>query len=568
MSAIIGKEEDRAAPGAPELSLGPAEEPTKEQPAPRVPSLYWQPLVQEFIDTPARRFTVIHLVNPSPDDLIEKTMLPYAVNKVTVRILSEAGTRVERIGIVRPDSATPDQALLPEPKRTDAGVEVVVPRIAVWAMVIVEESGKFAVPADLPHFSDPPNAAEVAAARAQAATALTNDPLQPPAVGLKLEANEQMFETDTGYNSVPAQEAADADAYNGRAQVRDDHVKSVYFGRSWLGPLQPGRYQARMRVKLMDNRQPARRQTARMSLYINTRQGQQNRDLPGFSSDEGTPPERRLIVDGKYRDYVLGEIDLRQETAFIHLIGGAAADDPDGNRFYCDHFVIKQLDRYTDAQLAGWNPVAKPAGLRAPQGRAPQKILQVRGLYWQFYGAEKQLAGCAGAYALPEKYEDLYAYDAVVLTNLDMLGSAFQTRRMLRDFAEDGGRLVILGGPAALGQGGFPGTCLEEILPFALQPPGAEAEVAPCRPPLLLGPKPGQPRDDKPALLWRHQMKRKDGAEVLAYAGDAPIAARLAVGKGLVCVFAGTVLGDPPAAVTPFWACASWAELLRQLAVK
>jgi hypothetical protein len=126
---------------------------------------------------------------------------------------------------------------------------------------------------------------------------------------------------------------------------------------------------------------------------------------------------------------------------------------------------------------------------------------------------------------------------------------------------------VILGGPSALGQGGLPGTCLESALPFSLTPE-PDAEVVQCRAPMLLGPKAGQPWNDKPALFWRHQVKLKPGAEALAYAGDSPVAARLAVGKGMVCVFAGTVLGDPPAEAKPFWTCASWTELLKQLVTK
>lgn len=525
--------------------------------------LYWRPLMQEFVDTPERKFTIIHLVNPSPDDAIARTTLPAPVEHVTVRITPSAGAQIQRVSVVCPE-CEPSELALPLTAR-DGDVEVVVPRVSVWAMVIVEESGTFPVPAAKPAYTEPANPAEVAAGRNQSGGAMSNDPLQPPAVGLKLAANEQLYETDTGYNSVPAQATVDVDANNGRAQVRESGVKSVYYGRSWMGPFLPGRYQISVRLKMTDTQQPPRRQSSSLTVYTI---GSETKTFNvGFdSAGENTPPERRLIIDGKYHDYVVAEIELR-ETSMLHVIGGLHSADAEGNRSYCDHFIVAQHERYTDAQLAAWNPENKPAGLRTPQGRDPQKILQIQGLYWPFYHVQSLPLSCTNAYSLPEKYPDLYAYDALVLSNVDLLSTSFPTRRMLRDFVQDGGRLVILGGPMTLGQGGLTGTCLEALLPYTLQPDGRN-EVVRCTPPLLLGPAPGRAWPDKPALFWRHQLTLKKGASPLAYAGKAPIAARIAAGKGLVTVYAGTVLGAPPAGVKPFWQCASWGELLMGLVMR
>ncbi|MHB9133469.1 MAG: LamG domain-containing protein [Armatimonadota bacterium] len=528
------------------------------------PGLYWQPLMQEFVDTPTRKYKILHLVNPSPDDLIDKTTLPAPVDNVRVRVKPDPGTQVTRVVVVRPESDPYDLSLQPIVK--DGGVEFVVPRVNVWAMVILEESGAFTVPADTPAFTEPADPVQVAAGRKQTDAFLSNDPLQPPPVGLTLAANEQLYETDTGYNSVPAQATTDPDANNGRAQIRESGVKSVYYGRTWMGAFLPGRYQIRVRMKLTDEQQPPRRQSVSATIYINT--ATQKTTNMGFDSDPARAPEgRRLIIDGKYHDYVVGEVDLR-ETAMLHVIGGAHAEDPVGTRFYCDHFIITQLERYPDARLAEWTPPNKPAGLRTPQGRTPQKVLHVRGMYWSMYALEKLPIGCTGAYALPAKYEELYAYDVVVLTNIDLISSSFSTRRMLCDFVEDGGRLVFLGGPNALGQGGLTGTCLEEILPFTLKGPEGHNGVVRCETPLLLGLKAGKPWPDKPALFWRHEVKLKPGAFPVAYAGATPIAARTAYGKGLVVTFAGTVLGTPPAGVKPFWQTTSWWNLLGQLVLE
>jgi hypothetical protein len=526
------------------------------------PGLYWKDLMQEYVDTPTRKFTVLHLVNPSPDDLIAKTTLPAPVENVTVTLKTAPGAAATRVALIRPESEPYIVPLVASVK--DGVVTVTVPKVNVWAMVVVEQAGALTVPAAPPQYTEPADPKEVEAGRRQTGT-LSTDPLQPPAVGVTLGPDDQLYETDAGYNSVPAQAALDTDANNGRAQVRESGVRSVYWGRTWLGSFLPGKYRISVRVKFSDEQQPARRQSMSATVYVIA--DKTTTTTTSFDSDpDKAPAERRLILDGKYHDYVVQEIELKQ-TCMLHVIGGANAPDPVGNRFFSDHIIVAQLARYRDTQLAEWFPEQKPAGLRAPQGRRPQKVLQVRGLHWAYYGLDAVAPGAEGKYALPTKYEDLYAYDALVLTNFDLLGAGYPTRRMLRSFIEDGGRLVILGGPMSLGQGGLAGTCLEEALPFTLTE-GNDAEVAPCTPPLLLGAGPGRSFADKPALFWRHEVTLRPGAYPLAYAGATPIAARQGLGRGLVTVFAGTVLGTPPAGTTPFWKTTSWGTLLQQLVLQ
>jgi hypothetical protein len=526
------------------------------------PALFWQPLMQEFVDTPTCKYKILHLVNPSGDDLIAKTTLPDPLQQVAVRIKLDAGAQAQRIVVVRPESEPYDVAV--EPKMQDGRVEVVVPKVNVWAMVILEESGTFTVPADKPAYTELPDPTKVAEGRILAGSALSNDPLQPPATGLKLAANEQLFETDAGYQNVPGQAASDPEANNGRAQIRADGTGFVYFGRTWMGPCLPGKYQLRIRLKLVDDKQPARNQSCVFEVYIGEKQ---HAEVIFDSDPKKVPADRHLIIDGKYHDYTVTEIDIH-ETAFFNVVGTARSVEPNGNRFYSDHCIVTQVQRYTDAQLAAWNPPDKPNGLRTPQGHAPQKTLQVRGMYWRPYAVDKAVPVCTSVYAVPGKYEDLYAYDALVLANIDLLFSNFHTRRMLRDFVADGGRLVVLGGPMTLGQGGLTGTCLEEMLPFILNKPQGGNEVVPCDKPLLLGERPGQPWPDNPALFWRHRVTLKPGATAVAFAGDLPIAARADYNKGLVAVFAGTVLGAAPADATPFWQTASWTGLLQKLATE
>lgn len=69
----------------------------------------------------------------------------------------------------------------------------------------------------------------------------------------------------------------------------------------------------------------------------------------------------------------------------------------------------------------------------------------------------------------PKRREDLFRYRAIVLGSVEAAFFTGDQLRMLADFvSRRGGGLIALGGRAALAEGGFAGTPLEEILPVAL----------------------------------------------------------------------------------------------------
>jgi hypothetical protein len=527
------------------------------------PGIYWAPITQEMVDTPTRKFTVIHLVNPSPDDSIKATTLPAPLDNVGLTIKPSPGAKIVGMTLVRPDSEPYAQDLKLEKLNSQGAYEINIPQIAIWAMVIVEESGNFSIPPEPPRFTNPVDEAELAAGRKAPPGVLMLDPLQQPTRGVTLQKNESLVETDTSYWSLNAKEASDPDANNGRAQIRRSGDKTANHGRPYNGPYRPGRYQFSVRLKLKDEQNPPRLQTVRISLEeIFYGKGIPHPNVL-LSSDEKTPPERKLIIDGKYHYYDF-DVDMNYNS-LLHVWIVSTSADPEGNSLYCDHVIVRQLERYTDDQLVKLTPPPpKPEGLRAPEGQSPKKILHVRGQYWQLYNVEGQFKECTGAYGLPEKYEDLYNYDAVVMSDTSPPGK-LEVRQMLNDFVNDGGRLVVLGGPWSLGLGTFPGTMLEKILPFEILKAQTTKEIIPCDPPLLLGTKPGKPYDDKPTLFWRHQVPLKQGAEVLAYAGDIPVAASTKSGKGSVAVFAGTVLGEEKKGELPFWKSKFWPILLNRM---
>ncbi|MFM8804534.1 MAG: hypothetical protein ACKOK8_11600, partial [Planctomycetia bacterium] len=353
------------------------------------------------------------------------------------------------------------------------------------------------------------------------------------------------------------------DAAHGRAQARVCGAARGSFGRTWNGPFPPGRYRIRARLKLVDSHSPPRRQSVRMDVS-GVFYGATTKFPPvDFNTDAATPSERRLVVDGTYH-YYDREIELRSES-LVHVFIGGESKEPEGNSLFCDHLIVKQLEPYPDARLLALAPPPeKPAGLRTPEGRSPRKFLHVRGLHWKPYGVERLVPDCSIAYALPEKYEELYASDAVVLANTAPQ-TKLEVRRMLEDFVKDGGRLVILGGPWTLDQARLSGTLLEPLLPFTIDGSKRKPPLVHCQPAAVLGPKANEAWSDKPALFWRHDLKPSPKAKVVAFAGNEPVAATLEVGKGEVAVFTGTVLGEPAAGQAAFWESASWPDLLRRL---
>ncbi|MHB9131354.1 MAG: LamG-like jellyroll fold domain-containing protein [Armatimonadota bacterium] len=502
------------------------------------PSLYWQPFMQQVIASSTKRYTIVHLVNPSTSDVIANTALPSPVNNVAVDYLIPANTTITRAVLIRPESEPYDLVL---PVTEVSGyAHVTVPQVNYWGMVVYEETSTFTMPTTPPTYTEPPNPVEVAAGRATSGSA-TEDPLSPPA-NITLAPNEMLWETDCGYNSLPAIGTTDADANNGLAQIRPRGTSAtVCIGRTWIGGFPPGRYRARLRIKLVDDDATINRQYCTITYYRFV--GEQlvyHGYLPTLDTAVGTPIERKLVVDGQYHDYTLPEMDFH-ERSIIHLAGSPASpDDPADNCLYCDHIIVEQLEQYTDTQLAAWNTVTKPGGLRTPNGSAPQNILLVKGMHWQPYNIEGAVT-CTSTYTLPENYTDIYTNDAIVLCDVDFSNVAYDTRKMLKDFVEDGGRLVFLGGLFTLGNGGMKGTYLEDISPFTLAGPD---EVVQCAPASVLGPTTTRAYADTPQLFWRHNVTLRNDASVLAYAGTTPIAAKRNIGKGSVYVFAGTVAGD------------------------
>ena len=531
--------------------------------------LWWQDWVKERVADATTRQLIVHLINPPADDAINhEALLPAPLANITVRVKVPAGQTFTRAILLDPRAGV--DALPLTAHLRNGWAEITVPRVEYWAIVAAEFNGKFSLPADGPRYSEPPDPAKVAAGRGLG-KAPTYDPAKP-AETLGQKANtEWQYVTDSGYSSVPARAIADPGATSGRAQVRDAGETSVYIGRSWLGPFAPGKYLAKLHVKLDDKATPPHKQSMRFTLYEYPEDIYKPKNFQFGTAEYHYAPEQTLVVDGKYHDYTfVFEIPIGM---VISIIGGAYVPEKDESRLLIDRIVVQQTEAYTDEKLAVMQPLEPPAGLQPAKDGS---ILVAKGWTWDAYQLDKVLPALAGAdhvtslwsnsgdiIGFPQKHEDLYKYNVVVLADVGAFAMNYAGRKVLHDFVRDGGGLIILGGPYTLGQGNFPGTFLEDLLPVTLS---GGKELLRADKPLLFGPgrSPLSAADwqQHPAVYWMHKVTPKPGAAVQLTAGDQPLVVTNNYGKGFVAVFTCAALGEAHDNTIPCWEWSGWPKLL------
>ena len=177
----------------------------------------------------------------------------------------------------------------------------------------------------------------------------------------------------------------------------------------------------------------------------------------------------------------------------------------------------------------------------AGQERAPEGMPTVGEYTLNTYGMGPQIS------AFPFDYDILMRYDAVVVANvnLDCLGPI--GKEMLHDYVTHGGGLLVLGGKAAYGAGGWRGSRIEELLPVELNPSGFDLEKIENS---TL--RPGEPHwitkdidlSSGPRVEFVHRVAAvKQGAKVLLYAGKKPFLATWETDDGRAACILGTPYG-------------------------
>jgi hypothetical protein len=215
----------------------------------------------------------------------------------------------------------------------------------------------------------------------------------------------------------------------------------------------------------------------------------------------------------------------------------------------------------------------------------PLQVWSIHGLWYEQYALDRALAqagGCAETtswvqgnwlrWYSPSTYEEMMRFHLAIVVNTN--GGAFGCggnpalrRKLLKDFVQNGGSALFLGGFFAYGPE-YHGTALEEMAPVTYADK-RDLTSATEGLPLAAGPDALKGFAQlnwaaAPRVYWMHAVTPKPGAKVLLTAGGKPLLVTWPYGKGRVAVFTGSVMGDPKAGQVPFWAWGGWPAIMAE----
>ena len=169
-------------------------------------------------------------------------------------------------------------------------------------------------------------------------------------------------------------------------------------------------------------------------------------------------------------------------------------------------------------------------------------------------------------------YLELFSYNTVVLSDANYKAIGDIGFEMLCDYIEQGGNLLVTGGPYALGNGEFEGTRFLDVLPVTLSGPfdltwagkGKSwplAAPAGASHPVLNGVSFAQ----NPRVFWHHFVTPRKDAMVVLKAGDQPALVLGRYGKGKVAVLTLSPTGEGAPGETEWWKWDGWFPLVRSI---
>ncbi|MBI2298700.1 MAG: hypothetical protein HYU66_07075 [Armatimonadetes bacterium] len=234
-------------------------------------------------------------------------------------------------------------------------------------------------------------------------------------------------------------------------------------------------------------------------------------------------------------------------------------------------------------------PLDKPDFATLPRPAADRlRCLVVFGLYTQMLRLDDALEGWqpAGraapeftwanappnaAEGFPGSYEELFGYHVVVLSDVNQKSLGDIGLEMLCDWVEQGGSLLVAGGPYALGNGEYEDTRLVDLLPVKLAGPfdlkwsgaGQSWPLAPAAGGHAL--TEGVGFGAAPRVYWQHAVTPKPEAEVVLEAGGRPALVLGRYGKGRVAVLTLSPTGEPAAGEVAWWVWDGWPRLVRNV---
>ena len=281
-----------------------------------------------------------------------------------------------------------------------------------------------------------------------------------------------------------------------------------------------------------------------------------------------------------YEYYYAGEkVEAqRKRNNFASQAGDLAAPLPGakGDSYYQDQpRKIKHFDKPDFAKIA------RPA-------KNKFKVLVVFGLYtdmlklddalqtWKHAGAsapEFVWVNCPpnAVEGFPGSYGDLFSYNTIVLSDVNFKAVGDIGFEMLCDYVQQGGNLLVAGGPYAYGNGEFEGSKFLDMLPVTVTGrfdlkwagTGKSWQLAPSASSnkVLQGVSFAQ----SPKVFWHHFVAAKTGAEVVLKAGEKPVLVLGRYGKGRVAALTLSPTGDPKGGETAWWDWEGWSPLVKNI---
>lgn len=171
----------------------------------------------------------------------------------------------------------------------------------------------------------------------------------------------------------------------------------------------------------------------------------------------------------------------------------------------------------------------------------------------------------------PGTRDELFSYHAVVLSDVNYKALGDNAFEMLSDYVRQGGALLVVGGPYALGNGEFRDTPFLDVLPVKLEGPfdlkwagkGKSWDLVPtdAGDRLLRGVS----FDPQPKVFWRHVVTAKDDAQVHLTAGGHPVLITGVCGRGRVAVLTLSPTGKATAGEIAWWDSRDWFPLVRNI---
>lgn len=285
----------------------------------------------------------------------------------------------------------------------------------------------------------------------------------------------------------------------------------------------------------------------------------------------------RVILTGpgfteKFERYYAGEkAEHERRYNYFATKGGALA----GSRG--DAYFLKQPKKIKNIEKPDFSKIAGPSPDKF-------KCLVIFGLYTQILNIDDALASWKNrsshpvtfdwdncppnaAETFPGSYDELFSYNVIVLSDVNYKALGDIGFEMICDYVEQGGNLLVTGGPYSLGNGEFEDTRFLEILPATLSGPfdlkwagkakSWELTPAGTSSPILKGVSFTQ----NPRVFWNHSVSPKNGADVILKAGTQPALITGTYGKGKIVLLTLSPTGLEGPGETAWWSWDGWPVL-------